>query len=166
MPRPLIHRFLTLPAPDRRLFLHASWLLLKQRLSLAWHGRRAVGAMVAEAMGPPVGIADAARARRLLVSFERAARHHLFPCNCLLRSLAGRRMLAAHNIAARLRIGVAPGGAVGGGQGSASLRAHAWLEVGGEVVNDDPAVADRFAALPEAAALPTPDRFGSALRDQ
>ena len=62
-----------------------------------------------------------------------------FPATCLDRSLLLWAVLGSGGYDAHLRIGVAP--APGGIDG------HAWVEVAGSVINDDPDVGDRFATF-------------------
>lgn len=57
---------------------------------------------------------------------------------CLVRALAGRRLLAAHGHRAHLRIGVAK---------STELQAHAWLEYEGRVLIGGGDL-DRYTVLP------------------
>jgi len=67
----------------------------------------------------------------LLRCFQIAAGHHLYRPACLPRSIALQHFLQRHGHPAVLRIGVRKEGG--------RLRAHAWVEVGGELVDDDPA---------------------------
>ena len=68
-----------------------------------------------------------------------AARNHLSAMSCLPRALALRTMLARRGVESTLRIGVCktPDG----------LEGHAWLEIGGNVIDDAPDVATRFVPL-------------------
>lgn len=68
-----------------------------------------------------------------------AAHHAPFSTTCLQRSLALWWLLRTRGIASDLRIGVTKAGG--------EFRAHAWLERGGEVINDDVDVGGRFAAF-------------------
>lgn len=111
--------------------------------------------------------AQAALERRAVVvgratrAIDRAARRGLFRPTCLVRSLALVRLLERWGVpGARIRIGVRRGAPAGEGMvavespagdmlpsggaprpgpgGSARVRAHAWVELGGRVIGDDP----------------------------
>jgi len=60
---------------------------------------------------------------------------------CLDRSVFLWFLMRRHSIDGRLRIGVA--------YHNSRLDGHAWIELDGGVVNDDPDVADRFAVFEE-----------------
>lgn len=147
MPRALSHsldRFRALPAAQRRALLAAcAWL------PLFWIGLRALGlarfqallARTAVARGcepPPADI------RALGALTDLAARRSPFPATCLTRSLLLQWMLRRRGVAAELRIGVR--------LAQGALDAHAWVEVAGEPVNDDPDIAGRFAPFSSLAA--------------
>ncbi len=68
-----------------------------------------------------------------------AAHHAPYAATCLQRSLTLWWLLRRRRIAADLRIGVA--------QADGELRAHAWVEHAGIVLNDDADVGSRFAAF-------------------
>lgn len=138
LPRRL-YRYLDLPPGDRRMFRHAWLLLLRYRLLLMVSSREQVGRRVAKAMSPaaPGRVSDAGRAEHGMVIAHQAARNHLLSMNCLVRAFAGRELLARDGIETRLRIGVRR-------EDTGALKAHAWLEAGGEVVGDTGDVASRF----------------------
>ena len=71
--------------------------------------------------------------------FRRVAGARLFGHTCMHRSLALQRVLARRGIAATLRIGL--------GRRPALFPGHAWLEVDGAIVNDDPEVVARYVPL-------------------
>lgn len=83
--------------------------------------------------------AELAAARALVGAVERAAGFRVYRVSCLPRALLLRRLLAARGIPARLRIGVRrePG----------ALHAHAWVTCGGESLDPDPTVEERFPGL-------------------
>ena len=89
--------------------------------------------------------ADVARARSLALVVHVAAGYTPGPVTCLSRSLLLAWLLQREGIAAQLRIGVRREA-----EGDA-LAAHAWIEVAGTPVDDEPDVAARF--LPFAAPL-------------
>jgi hypothetical protein len=77
--------------------------------------------------------------RRAVHSVDVAAVWIPWYANCLARSLVVQVLLRHRGIDGELRIGVRT-------EGSA-LAAHAWAEVDGLPVNDDPAIADAFKPL-------------------
>jgi Transglutaminase-like superfamily len=84
------------------------------------------------------------RARRYARWLESAARHHVVNAHCLHRSLVLHHWLRREGLPSELRIGVRKEGD--------ALKAHAWVELQGEVVNDRRADVARFvplARLPE-----------------
>ena len=71
--------------------------------------------------------------------FRRMAMRAPFGHTCMHRSLALQRVLARRGVVATLQIGL--------GRRPRLLPGHAWLEIGGAVVNDDPDVVARYAPL-------------------
>jgi len=90
-----------------------------------------------------VGVADPARmpdARRLALAMLRAARFGVFRPQCLVRSMALSRMLAAHGITGSMvRVGVR--------RKNGEFLAHAWVELGGETLGDADEHVGTFAPL-------------------
>jgi hypothetical protein len=77
---------------------------------------------------------------RVVRAVDRAARLGVFRPSCLVRSLALARLLTRRGVAgSRIRIGVR--------RGAAELDAHAWVELGGRVVGDDPRHTARFTPI-------------------
>ena len=76
---------------------------------------------------------------RLQRMVSSASQLFLPPATCLRRSLALRQMLKRRGIAAILRIGVQKGGS--------SIRAHAWVEMGGYPIGEPPDVSTHFQVL-------------------
>lgn len=70
--------------------------------------------------------------------------------NCLQRSLVLQYLLQKKYGVGELRIGVA--------SDSVGIRAHAWVEMNGEVVNDSPAITEQFAPF-DSEILPPDFRF-------
>jgi hypothetical protein len=68
-----------------------------------------------------------------------ATRHLPWHSTCLERSLVLRRLLAKRGLDTELCIGVR--------KERETLQAHAWLEKGGEVVNDSPLTTAAYARL-------------------
>ena len=82
---------------------------------------------------------DDERVTRRVRSISLASRYPYRWSWCLQSSLALRAWLARIGVFADLRIGVRKDGG--------DLQAHAWLEYGGEVLNDDPRAVKRFVPL-------------------
>ncbi len=70
---------------------------------------------------------------------DAAARHGPYPATCLPRSLTLWWLLRRRGIDSYLRIGVR--------KEAGRLEAHAWVELGGLVLNDDSDVRNRFAVF-------------------
>jgi hypothetical protein len=68
-----------------------------------------------------------------------AARHHVVPAHCLHRSLVLHAWLRREGLPSSLRIGVQ--------KANGELRAHAWIELAGQVINDRPAAVAPFGVL-------------------
>ena len=79
-----------------------------------------------------------------------ASRYPLPWARCLQRSLALCLWLDRQDIDPELKIGVRKDGI--------ALAAHAWVEYGGEVINDSPHVPVKFIAMTGASRLPTIER--------
>jgi hypothetical protein len=71
--------------------------------------------------------------------FNRVAASHPFGHTCMHRSLALQRVLGRRGIAATLQIGT--------GRRPLLFPGHAWLEVDGTIVNDDPEIVARYVPL-------------------
>ena len=84
------------------------------------------------------GVDFLAVAQRLAWLVGIVSRNGPYRATCLRQSLLLWALLRRRGIPADLRIGV--------GKDSELLRAHAWLELGGEIVNDAPTVTNEFAA--------------------
>jgi hypothetical protein len=79
------------------------------------------------------------RAHRCAHWIDVAARHHVVTARCLHRSLALYRWLRCEGMRSELRIGVRK-------QGN-ELKAHAWVELSGCVINDRPDAVAAFTPL-------------------
>lgn len=148
--RARIRAFLALPAPDRRLFVHAFFLLPVTALSVrrlglnrtaGWLGRRAPAA------AGPSGHQVEERARRTAAVVGRAARYTPWSGRCLSRSYTLWYLLRRQGIAADVHIGVRTDRA-GPRPPLEDLAAHAWVEYRGQVLNDHPGVREEFAPFP------------------
>lgn len=90
----------------------------------------------ATADGTPAALSEAQRWARAL---KRAERYGPWRGACLVRSLALHRLLVAHSVPGSVvRVGVRARG---------TFEAHAWVEVGGVVVGDRPAVQQQWTPL-------------------
>lgn len=79
------------------------------------------------------------RARAYARWIEIAARHHVFHARCLHRSLVLHQWLRGRGLPSALKIGVR--------KTDDGIAAHAWVELDGEVVNDQPERVEGFVAL-------------------
>ena len=85
----------------------------------------------------PVPASDRARARLVVLGVTRAAAYGLFSPTCLVRSMAITQRLKDEGIGgAVLRVGVA--------RRHGQFVAHAWVELGGEVIGDDASSVERY----------------------
>lgn len=80
--------------------------------------------------GLPAGMSPVDYAQRCAALTGIAARHGLFPGNCLPQALVLQDLLHRRGLAAELRIGVLPG--------SNPLQAHAWVELEGVPLGANP----------------------------
>jgi hypothetical protein len=137
-----ILRFVLLPAADRRLLAHAFVDLIMVDVALRVRGfqRLVEGAhRTAPTAKHAVEPRDMGRACRYAARLQTASRHHFIRGQCLHRSLVLHRWLRREGLPSELRIGVRK-------EGSA-LKAHAWVELGGQAVNDPPAAIAAFTPL-------------------
>jgi hypothetical protein len=79
------------------------------------------------------------RARRYARWVDVAARHHIVGMHCLQRSLALHQWLRSNGLPSELRIGVRREGP--------ALRAHAWVELGGYPLNEQPSALSLFTPI-------------------
>ena len=135
-------KFVVLPTEDRVVLVRAYVALGQVDLSLRRLGFR----RLIEQVGTGEVIAsdrvtdgDVQRARVYARWIEVASRHHVIQAHCLHRSLALHQWLRLEHLPSQLRIGVRREGT--------GISAHAWVELGGEVVNDQAPVVARFAQL-------------------
>ncbi len=127
---------------DRRLFVQALFALGGIELRLrAWGFRRLAerADRVGLTSAGPVNAEDLAQAQRYARWIETASRVQLVRARCLHRSLVLHEWLRHRGLPSELRIGVR--------KENGELRAHAWVELGEQVVNDSPAVVAAFTPL-------------------
>ncbi|MDH3692366.1 MAG: lasso peptide biosynthesis B2 protein [Gammaproteobacteria bacterium] len=77
--------------------------------------------------------------QRLITAVNIAARYHILPMTCLRRAMTLQAILARRGSFATLRMGVR--------KSKTEISAHAWLELGSRVINDDPDVHLQFSPL-------------------
>jgi len=95
---------------------------------------------------PAGGARDDERLARLAVAVDRVARFGLFRPTCLVRAVALERQIRRANAGpAVVRVGVLP---VAG-----EFFAHAWIELEGQVIGDEPSRVCRFTPLHDFSAL-------------
>jgi hypothetical protein len=148
-------KLLALPAADRWLLAHATFLVVAVRLGLWLLPFRIVRRLIVSVSGS--GTSSDGNATRPLAPSgsggwgvkatpERiawavnVASQYVPAAACLSRALAAEVLLAWHGYPAQLRIGVAKGA-------RGQLEAHAWLEREGQILIGG-AVHDRFRPLP------------------
>ena len=83
---------------------------------------------------PPARVPDSDQ-QPIVDAVESVARA-LHVGNCLSRSLTGQALLRRHGLTSELRLGVR--------RVDGTFAAHAWLEHGGAVLNDEASVEERF----------------------
>lgn len=87
-----------------------------------------------------------AQLSRLVTAVDRAARYGAFRPTCLVRAVALERMIVRARVGqAVVRVGVA--------RQREEFLAHAWIELDGRVVGDEPARVSRFTPLHDFSAL-------------
>ena len=131
-----------LPAADRRILAHALVDLIVVDVGLRVRGfQRLVEGAHRTAPTPKHAVEprDMGRACRYAAWLQIASRHHFIRGQCLHRSLVLHRWLRREGLPSELRIGVRKEGS--------ELKAHAWVELGGQAVNDAPAAVAAFIPL-------------------
>ena len=113
---------------ERRDLARAQLALLRAQLAI-W--TRPHGRLVGPARGPATAPDESAarRGRRLADAVSLVSRHGIFRPNCLVRSLALSRLLESEQVPGwHVRIGVR--------ERTGRFEAHAWVELGTEVLAD------------------------------
>ena len=136
-----VRGLLALSNPDRRLFLRAFiWLaVVDAGLRLRRFQHEFERAQHVDDVKSDVTPAELMRATQLAYWLERASRHHMVRAHCLHRSLALYEWLLQEGVRGEMRIGVRKDGQ--------ELKAHAWVELGGYVVNDQAEAIAQFTPL-------------------
>ena len=123
-----LSKLASLSEGERRDLIRAQLALLRAQLAI-W--TRPHGRLVGPARGPATLPDESASrcARRLADAVSLVSRHGVFRPNCLVRSLALSRLLESEQVAGcHVRIGVR--------ERSGRFEAHAWVELGTEVLAD------------------------------
>jgi hypothetical protein len=134
-----LRRLVALGRDDRRVLLSAYLWLAKVDLALRLNRFRALAERAPRRPTRAVAEEDLRQAVRYARLIALAARHHAVPAHCLHRALVLHCWLLDAGLASQLRIGVRKEGA--------DLKAHAWVELGGHVVNDRAAAVAVFTPL-------------------
>jgi hypothetical protein len=137
-----LRRYLALSGTDQRFLARAIWSLVVIDLELRLWGLPHVVARAERTAGSattPPAPRGVHRARRYARWLEVASRVPWVRARCLHRSLALHEWLCHQGLPSRLCIGVR--------KAQGKLQAHAWVELGGEVVNDSPAAVAAFTPL-------------------
>ena len=137
-------RFRSLSRADYALLVRAFLRVGAVDLALRRRGFRQV---VAQAQPAPTAVErpvivtpdDLRRARRYARWIDSVSRHHVVRARCLHRSLALHLWLRGEGLPSELRIGVR--------KEADELRAHAWVQLAGQVINDWPAAVAPFRPL-------------------
>lgn len=145
-----MRRFVGLSHAERGLFLRAFLALTGTDIRLRFSGLPPLieHAPLRADAERAVSREDVARAREYARWIQAAARYHrAIRARCLHRSLTLHGWLRREGLPSELRIGVRKDGN--------ALRAHAWVELRGEVVNDQFAAVSGFTPLSEPSGLQT-----------
>lgn len=87
------------------------------------------------------------RARQIGTAIQRAAKYGAFRPACLVQAIALRRLLERDGInGAEIRVGVK--------QSPEGMLAHAWVELGGQVIGDSPENVRQYSPLDELSVTP------------
>jgi hypothetical protein len=136
-----IRRFRQLQPDQKKTFLIAVALLPWFWLGLRCMGFSRLQAWLLKQSRPAYSLAgvDLTRVRLLGEAVNLAAKHTVLPVTCLTRSMLLHWLLHRRGVASELRIGVQITGGV--------FAAHAWVECGGEPVNDQSDIGAKFSAF-------------------
>jgi hypothetical protein len=135
-----LRRFVALSGADRSLLARAFVWLAIADVALRLRLEGLDGWATSSSRTPePASAAAFARAARYARWLHTAANHHPLRAECLHRSLVLHWWLRREGVASSLQIGVR--------KEDGELRAHAWIELNGHVINDQPAAVARFTPL-------------------
>lgn len=138
-----LERFRQFSPAERRLLARSTTALALVGLSLRLSGfRRTFERLERRTAASPIGYPGDRdlEIQQAAESVTRAAYHMpLYRPSCLPQSLVLWHLLRRRGLPAELRIGVR--------KADGDFTAHAWVEYGGQVINDTPDVAQRFAMV-------------------
>jgi len=124
----------TLRGPYRRSAVRSALDGLRVHRTLTRHGVRPLLQGLRRG-----GRIDAARARRVSAAVDAGLGLLPVRVTCLRRSMTLLRELDRLRLEAAMHIGVK--------RGADALEAHAWVQVGGEVINDDPSLVAAYTEI-------------------
>jgi hypothetical protein len=137
-----LHKYLCLPATDRRLLVKSALLLWAVRLGLSLLPFQTLRRLLAGMTRRPVGLQETEQASVDRVVWAVAVASPYVPeATCLIQALATQVLLGRQGHAASFHIGVARSAA---GQ----FQAHAWVEYQGKIVLGGTDALSRFTPLP------------------
>jgi len=140
-----LRRFNALERPAQTLFLRAAVLLPLVSFSLRWRGFRATQAALQRFLSNAMPEQDSgsAQARAALTArmVNSADRHGFFCSSCLAKSLTLWWLLERQGITSHLRVGIR--------KENEKLKAHAWIERDGAVLNEPEEHHRHYAAFDE-----------------
>lgn len=144
-----LRKYLALPGRERAFLLQAALLLVAVAAMLRLRGLAATLRLLRRRLPAPVPPDRISRARidetrRTAELVRIAARRVPMNTTCLRQSVLLWWLLRRRRLPAVLRLGVAR---------AEGFQAHAWIEIGGIVINDTERVAQRFAVLHETAGI-------------
>ncbi len=141
-----LRRFNALERPAQTLFLRAAVLLPLVSFSLRWRGFRATQAALQRFLSNAMPEQDSgsAQARAALTArmVNSADRHGFYYSSCLAKSLTLWWLLERQGITSHLRVGIR--------KENEKLKAHAWIERDGAVLNEPEEHHRHYAAFDEA----------------
>ncbi len=138
----ILRRYRSLSHDDRRLLLRAFVALAAVSVELRVRGIQRLAGDTSARPQPRQYAVDPEQFRRARQYFrwiESASRRHVLRTRCLHRAIVLHRWLLRDRMPSQLRIGVR--------KEDRNLTAHAWVEIGGQVVGDPDAHVASFTPL-------------------
>lgn len=135
----LVFKFCNLPSKDRRLLVEAALLAMATRIGLWTLPFRRLASLVQQVPGMKRRMGKPAPPAMRFQWAVQVASHFIPGSSCLSRALTLQGLLARYGRAADLRIGVSKPRA-------SSIEAHAWIEMGGQVLLEG-SETDRYTPL-------------------
>lgn len=141
----VVRKAFTLTPREFADMVRAQWFLL---VALRTVRERPRGGLLRPLTGAPPasGARDDERLARIAIAVDRMSRFGVFRPTCLVRAVALERQIRGANAGpAVVRVGVA--------HVAGELLAHAWIELEGQVIGDEPSHVRRFTPLHDFSAL-------------